>query len=452
MLLINPTHTRRAHNSPSLGLAYIAAVAESKGRKVEILDCQITKNYLDAICRALPSHRTAGVHINVGTISCGLEITRLIRKHAPETKIIMGGPHAGIVYSELIPQYADIVVIGEGELAIGEILEDKPLNEISGIAYWQDGLRTTTRRKMNDDLDDLPLPAWHLFDLFRYKHPGHKTPVGYITTSRGCPYSCIYCTSFVHGKKIRIRSIDSVMKELDQLIYHHQVKEIMISDNNFTFYPERVKRICKAIIARQYKGVRFNLVNGIRADIYDMEMFMLFQKAGFCYTRLGLESGNQEVLDKIKKKLNITKVQRTVRALKSVGMRVDGVFILGLPYDTVETMQETIDFAIELPLDRALFAIAQPYPGTELFEIVKREGRLLQEDMFMTTISGLHVYYEINDLKRTDVETMLFKAFSQYYLRLNQFLKMSKTLEGFSFFLIALIIMYSIKSNTRKKY
>lgn len=427
ILLINPLHLW-PWTWPALGLAYLASNLEKKGVKVRIIDCQINKNYEHDIIESFKDYKIVGISLNVGTISSGLNIAKLIKRIAPDIKIIMGGPEATAIYNKLIPKYADVVVIGEGEDTIVELMQTDDLSTIRGIAYWNKGINITQHRPLITDLDRLSYPAWHLFNLKKYRFGTIRNPYVGLMTSRGCPYQCVYCTKFIHGTNIRLRSIKNVIAEIDYVVKKYSVREIEIYDDIFTFYPERVKEFCKTILGREYKNLRFSLPGGIRADMGDSEMFNYLAKAGFYFVLIGIDSGSQEIQNKLGKNLDLRKVKQTVELVKRAGMRAHGSFIIGLPYDTVDTMQETINFAKSLPLDQAYFFIGTPFPGTAFYDIVQKNGKFLYD---LTTNSTCYVtgkaLFEMENLKSEDIEKMFRKAYREFYFRPSQLWRMLNT-------------------------
>lgn len=421
ILLIHPLHSDLVIVPPA-GLGYIAAIFEEKGLKAKVIDCQVEKDYEKQIVSNVKDYPVVGISANINSAESALRITKLIRKHSPQTKIIMGGPHPTAVYNQLIPEYADIAVMGEGEDTFAELVNDGDLSKIRGIAYWDNGIKVNAPRPLIEDLDRLPYPAWHLFDLKKYKNRDLPIPQVYpyviMITTRGCPYPCINCTKFVHGSKIRSRSIENIMGEIEHVVKKFRVREIWISDDNFTFYPERTKEICRQIIKRGYSHIRFTLTNGIRADIADYEMFKLMADAGFYAVALGIESGSQDVLNGLSKELNLKVVRKTVDMLKKLKFQVWFYIMIGLPFDTVDTIQETLNFAKSLPVDRTLFYMTTPFPGTKLYDLVKERGKFLRD--LTKGAPSYHegkVLYEMDHLKAREIEVMFRKVHREYYLR-----------------------------------
>jgi magnesium-protoporphyrin IX monomethyl ester (oxidative) cyclase len=421
MILINPySEFERWFTYPYLGTAYLASALEEIGEEVEIIDCQYMRNYREYLLNALPRHEMVGISINVSNVSSGLEIAGLIRSTHPEKKIIMGGPLATAVPDQLLPRYSDIVVLGEGEETIVEIVTGTDLSKIKGIAYWDGEVRTNPPRKFIDNLDRIPYPAWHLVNL-----DGERSPVrrkmAIMMTSRGCPFKCINCTKLVHGYRYRERSIPNIMGEIDYLVERFGIEEIHFWDDLFTYKPERVKELCRSIINRKYKKLRFALPGGIRADINDREMFKLMREAGFYTVIVAVESGVQRIIDSLGKRLDLKKVKPTVDTLKELGFRVGAFFMLGTPYDNSETMRKTIDFARKLKVHHAYFFITIPFPGTKLYDLVKEEGRFLQDMRLCSRAydEGKAVY-EFGQLKAEDVNRIFKNAYREFYFRPDQ--------------------------------
>lgn len=296
MILINPG--KMWFNYPTMGTAYLASALEKVGEKVRIIDCSITPNFEKVVIDTLRDDPLVGITANVATIKDALELSKLIRENYPHKKITIGGPLPTVIYKDLIPEYVDTVVIGEGEDTITELVQGKELLEIKGIAYWDNGIKINQRRELISDLDRIPFPAWHLVELEKYKIPVKHPPVVTMITSRGCPFKCIHCTRVVHGPKIRLRSIENIIDEISYLVDRFKIREIHFWDDNFTLNLDRTKELCEAIIKQGYKDLHFRLPNGIRADRGDFEMFQLLARAGFYWVTIAVESGVQEIVNK----------------------------------------------------------------------------------------------------------------------------------------------------------
>jgi radical SAM superfamily enzyme YgiQ (UPF0313 family) len=421
VLLVNPIYMDRVLMSQlplSVGLIYIGTVLKHNGIDVKIVDYFRDNT---EISRYLQEYQVVGITATIGTIGEAIRLAKLIREKFPHIIIIFGGPHPTAIYHKLIPRYADIVILGEGEETIIDIFRKSDLSDIKGVAYWDDGIKINKPRPLIYDLDSIPYPDWDLLGDQKHKFFNKKRMVVPLISSRGCPFNCIFCTKFIHGSAIRLRSVDNVLGEIEYLYKKFKIKEIHIVDDNFSFYPERVKAICQEIIKLSYKDLRFSLVNSIRADIGDEEMFKLMSKAGFYYTGFGIESGSQEILYKIGKQLDLKRVYKSIMMARKYNIEVGVTFMIGLPFDTLETIQETIDFAKSLYADHVFFWVATPFPGTEFYHLVEREGKFLYDASFMShAYTKNRAIYEMPTLKARDVEKMVKKAYQEVYLRPSQ--------------------------------
>jgi len=408
--------------APSLGIAYIASALENIGIKVEFIDCQITRHYKEKILSLLSEYPVVGLSVNAGNVSSAIDIAGAIRKTSAKTKIIMGGPHATAIYERLIPEYADIVVRGEGEDTVVELMREEDLNKVKGIAYWDGDVKVNAPRPFIEDLDRLRFPAWHLFELERYRYANSYIPFVFMGTSRGCPYDCIYCTKFVHGYKIRLRTAENLIGELEYLINKFKIKEINISDDCFTFYPERIKQFCKLIIKSGFnKRVCFSGTNGIRPDICDPEMFKLLKQAGFNKLFFSIESGSQKILDKIGRGYNIAKVKETIRMAKKAGLEIHAFFTMGFLFETLDDIQMTVDLAKSLPIGNASFAMVVPLVGTKLYEMMVNEQGKFPYDLITNSVGfDVKAVCHSSILHPEEIEKMHRRAYRQFYLRPSQ--------------------------------
>lgn len=358
---------------PPLGALYIAAIVKKKGGNASLLDSNgcSEKDFLSRLDDEIKNHAEVGITANISHASSAHKISKYIRGKYPGKKIIWGGPYPTAEYGKLIPEFADIAVLGEGEAQIADILDGKPLQDIPGIA-WYDGNRiiVNERQPFISNLDELPFPAWELVNPSYYDAPGRK-PLYTIMTQRGCPMDCINCSTFMHGHAFRSRSVENVVDEIDMLVEKFGALEIHVFDDNFTLKPDRAKKILSEIIRRGLnRKVRFALSSGIRADIIDEEMFDLMKKAGIYFINVAVESGDQAVVDRIGKGLDLKKVPVILLALEKRGFRIGLFFMMGFPFETKESMRKTADFAASLPGHHAHFFIVTPFPGTKLFDIV----------------------------------------------------------------------------------
>jgi radical SAM superfamily enzyme YgiQ (UPF0313 family) len=315
-----------------------------------------------------------------------VELSKYLKENG--IKIIIGGVHATFLpYQTLRDSNADYVICGEGEIPLLKLLNNNMKNfdpETGGGGgggfkgvYSLSNLNSDTmniqKADVIENLDVLPFPDWEQMAPNAYpKTPFgvfvKNFPVGIIFSSRGCPYSCKFCSSPAFcNKKIRFRSPDNVVKEIVYLVEKFKVREIQFLDDNITMKREHIEQICNLIIANDIK-ISWSCPNGIRADKVDDDLIKLMKKAGCYYTALGIESANEKILKNIDKKESIETIRKAIKIITSNGIICMGFFILGLPGETKETIQETINFALTSGLDRISFAIFDVTPGSDLWD------------------------------------------------------------------------------------
>jgi radical SAM superfamily enzyme YgiQ (UPF0313 family) len=432
-LLIQPNYQRARKSgawgvNPPLGLAYIAAVLEHKGFSVNILDANalgLTEAQVVASIRA-KKPRIVGISMLTPAHSYCVNIARSFKS---EGLLVAGGPHATSSPELLLHEGFDVVVRGEGEYAMLDLAQQKDVKTINGISYVQDGaVKHNPDREFISDLDSLPYPARHLLpscgvDVPYLSAGTRHRPWAPVFTSRGCPYQCYYCNKNIFGYKWRPRSARSVVDEMEFLVKNYGVKEIDIVDDLFNFNLERAEKICDLLIERKL-NIHLRCSNGVRVDKITESLLEKMKKAGWYYLAFGIESGSQDVLNKIPKNITLEQVRTAVRLAKQKGFEVTGFFIFGLIGDTPKSMRETIEFAKSLDLDIASFNICAPYPGTKLWMMIQTNGKLLldnYDDFHHTANRGLFMHPDV--ASPDEVEKAYRQAHREFYFRSKYVLK-----------------------------
>jgi len=310
------------------------------------------------------------------------EIIRVIKKEKPECITVMGGPHSSVFYDWALEEEGlDYAVIGEGEETFPELLEaleqERPLEEVRGLAFKKDGkLILTEPRPYIEDLDSIPLPAWDLVDFYKYSlQPSmntfcHSRPWAIIFTSRACPFKCAYCHN-IFGKKVRKRSVENVMAEIELLVNQYGVKELHIVDDIFNVDLERAKRICDEIIKRGIE-VKLAFPNGLRADMMDRELIKMLKQAGAYSMTYAIETASPRLQKLIRKNLNLEKAKQVIEWTYEEGIIPQAFFMLGFPTESKEEMESTIKWALDSKILRGWFFTVVVYPRTQLLEIAKQ--------------------------------------------------------------------------------
>lgn len=413
VLLIYPPFSLASYERPivvpPLGLAYIGAVLENSGHKVKILDTvalnwrtpikikdrihlgQKWEHISDEIKRTKP---------DVVGISCPFscqsddahEVAQLVKAYDPDVPVIMGGAHPSTLPNRVLrDQNVDYVVIGEGELTMLDLLKtlskETPLNDIDGLAYKEEGKFVINQKKrFIEDLDSLPLPARHLLPMKEYfdAEAPHgpelmRKPFTSMITSRGCPFNCVFCSIHtIWGHKWRARSPENVLLEIEHLIDVYKIREIHFEDDNLTLDKRRMEKICDLILDKGL-DIKWFTPNGVAIWTLDKNLLEKMKKSGCYKLSFGIESGCPRTLKFIKKPVHLTHARQVIRWANDVGIWTHGFFVIGFPYETEEAIYETLRFAVESDLDFASFFIATPFPGTELLEIVRKEGFLVED-------------------------------------------------------------------------
>ncbi len=365
---------------PCIGLAYIAAALERHGCLVRVVDMFAEQLDAEAVARKVERFKPDLVGMTVLTPSaptCSV-LSAIIRQRMPETKIVWGGVHADVFGAEIVRSGdADFVVHQDGEITVCELVDAIAANEtdysaIDGLTWLGDGAAVTNKaRAVNSDLDALAYPAWHLFPLHRYgllPFADFAKPVLTISGSRGCPYRCDYC-SLIHtgGKVYRRRDPIKIVDEYEYMVDRFGIKQIGFVDPIFPLVVKDIRPFCDEMIRRGLPE-RCQWLSETRADRLDPETCQLMYDGGCRRVLMGIESGVDMLLGDVNKNITTDKVRVGVANARASGMQTVGLFMIGMPGETPEMTKETVEFAVELDLDFAKFAITVPYPGSKLFE------------------------------------------------------------------------------------
>ena len=321
----------------------------------------------------------------------------LIRKHLPEAVIVLGGVIPTVMIEEAMKdRNVDYWMIGEGEVSFPRLIEElrkgsKDLSGVGGLAYWRGAVPVINKTEFIGDLDKVPFPDYSSiaggltlsdYGNIKFKYaPGmlaRNYPSAVTITSRGCPYKCIFCAGrTVSGAKVRFRSAENVLKEIDSL-YKQGVREIVFLDDHFLANRERAIKIMNGILAN-YRDLTWKCVN-VTVWLLDKEILRLMRKSGCDLIVVSIESGCQRILNEIiKKPVKLEKVPGILELAKSAGFDIIANFVVGFPGETWEEIRRTFAFAEKLEVDMVNFHIATPLPRTELMDICIRE-KLLPSD------------------------------------------------------------------------
>lgn len=412
-----------------LGMAYITSYARSRGYEVELVDANAlgwTYNDLEEKIRKYAPD-VIGTTLLTPSAKEGFNLFKLAKNINPDIITVAGGPHATVVPEDVLKRGpVDICVMGEGEETMYDILKSlemgRDLGGVMGIAYrTNDGqVKVNGCRPWIDDLDTLPLPAWQDLPIDRYWEPlVSRKNFTRIFASRGCPYMCTFCSARnVQGRMIRRRSPANIVNEIRLLNTRYGVRDVCFNDSMLLSNEMNwLERICHVLIDSKLDIVwRANA----RADMINkngLDILKLMKRSGLKCISLGVESGDDAILKKMRKGEDVRQMKEAVKLLRKAGIKIDASFMIGMPGETKETIENTIKLAKELDPDTAGFSIATPFPGTEFFNTAHDEGFMRDMDW-----DKLHFYsdkpaYHPQGLTPEYVRRMYSKANKMFYLR-----------------------------------
>ena len=415
---------------PSLGIAYIASSLRAAGHTIDLLDGKLADLSVDEIVARVRDGRPDLVGITCMTVEYprAVEIARRIKHDRAEVPVVVGGAHVNAVGRGALEEGDgfDYACVGEGEYLVRELADalergTYPASIPGLVSRRGDDVVTGPPRPPPDDYDALPFPAW---DLFR---PVETLP---LITHRGCPFQCVFC-SHNSGFKPRYRTPANVLDEVEEILERYRPTRIRIEDETFGLHMGRTKAILEGIIARGiHEHVRFSAQT--RVDRADDEFMRLLKTANFETLELGVETGNPEVLEKIKKGITLEQVERAVALAKANGLRVWCKFILGHPDETHAQIRDTIDFIAKINPHQLSVSIMTPFPGTPIHEMALRgEGgyRLLSggwED-FDKYSSGV---LELENVSLGQLKRYQLRCYANLYLRNRRFRDLGRLVEG----------------------
>jgi len=362
---------------PPMSLAYIAAIHLQSGDTCRIVDYPAEKKNIDDlrkdIFKFMPDRLYVGV--TTATIARDMETIRMAKSIKNDIIAIAFGFYFKTFGKEIMEKHPelDIAIFSEIEGVVSEYLKIKDIAKTSGL-YYREGNEIIKNGDFlgTENPNTLPFPARNLLKNDIYVMPDTNNPVGVITTSRGCAFRCIFCPA---GKltnyKIFHRSAENIYEEIKECLKEYGIKEFLFNADTFTAKKETVLRLCRLI---EEKRLSITFAINSRVDTVDEELLMALKKAGCKMVAFGVESGTQMMLDKMKKNIKLCQAKKAISLCKKVGLLAHTFYIIGLPWETKETLNATLEFAKELDADFFDFNIAYPLPGTDFFDIAKKDG------------------------------------------------------------------------------
>lgn len=413
---------------PPADLMYLAAVAEKQGFEAKIADYSQSGDYEEDLREFKPDYLV--VNIATPTLEHDLDAVKKAKEICPNITTVAKGAAFLTLGEKIVSEHneLDFGILGEAEDTLKDILDNKPKNNILGIYYKEnDEVKFTGKRPFIEDLDSLPFPARHLVNNNIYRRPDNNKVQATIKVSRGCPFHCFFCLATpVSGTKVRRRSPENIVAEIRECVEKYNIKNFLFWSDIFNIDKDWTMKLCQAIID---SGLKITWSANTRADTADYEMAKMMYKSGCRLVSIGVESGSQYMLEKMGKKITLNDVRRTVKVFKKAKIRIYNYFVIGLPWETEETVEETIKFAIELNSDFISFYTATPLPGSRFYDYA------LEHNLFDKETSFENAYYypavNTHNLTRERVFELHKAAVKRFYLRPLYILKMLFRIRSF---------------------
>lgn len=405
-------------------LSYLVAIVRQSGYQVSFLDAILEELSIDRFAERVREIGPDIVVLECSTpsINFDLQSAAAVKKVSPSTRTVLIGSHPTVYHREILAENpsVDAICRGEFDYTVRDLVraqaEGRDWADIPGLTWRRDDeVQVNPDRPVIENLDEIPFPARDLVDspnyrqgTFRGKHPTT------VITSRGCPFHCIYCLwpNTLYGHNFRARSAENVVDELEECVKKYGIDEVYFDDDSMALDRERMLEICRLIVER---GLKLEWISQCRVDSMDEEVLRAMKRAGCRYIRFGVESGSPRMLKLMKKGITTEKAMEAFRLARKVGIRTQAFFLFGLPGETEETVQETIEFAKKIKPGSAQFAVAIPHPGTELFETTTEKG-WIRYDKWEDFSSCLGMI-ETPEFPLEAAEKARVKAYKEFYFR-----------------------------------
>jgi len=403
--------TAIANRMAPLCLLSIAAYLRQKGHQVFVHDClgpgavSDQKVNIKKILEFKPD--LVGFSATTSGFLDGYRMAETIKRIDKQIPIVFGGVHISALGGELLEQFRDIdfLCMGEGEVTLAQLASGQDVSTIDGLV-WRESheVRTNSVRMQIDDLDTLPFPAYDQLEgfprgyhlpLFSYI----RSPGATMITSRGCPYQCSYCDRSVFGRGYRYHSAQYIYEHMRYLRRRFGIRHINIYDDLFTMHRKRIENLCELLTSKPL-GIQFNCA--VRVGHADDQLLGILKEAGALQVSVGIESGDQDLLEVHKPGVYLEEVRDTIGRIQKKGLRAKGLFMMGLPGETVESIKKTSDFLISLGLDDMNMSKFTPFPGAPVWKTIREHGTIDNDWRKMNCLNFVFVPKEIDSKETLD--------------------------------------------------
>lgn len=428
VLFVNPPQTASKYKfmgviAPPLGIAYMAGVLQENNIDVEILDASAEDMDFKDVENELLKRKPDLVALTALTPTIGraLETAQVVKETLPDSIVVMGGYHPTFNFIETLEdENVDIIIRGEGEyimLNLVQALENQSsLHDVKGIVFEDKNSKeivVNPEAPLIQDLDELPFPALNLLPMNKYRLLDMDTHMTTMITTRGCPMQCSFCSSAaMHGKKIRERSIENIVDEIEYLKTNYDIDTIAFMDDTFTLKKRKVMAICDEILKRNIE-IMWGCTS--RVDTLDEKLLKKMKESGCITIFIGVESADQQQLDNMCKNTTIAKIENAFKIARKLKIRTIASVALGMPGDTKEIMNKTVKFVHKLKPNYAIYSLATPYPGTRFYKEAFEKNLIKIKDWSKYTL--ITPILETIDCSLNDMRKIQAKAFMKFYLR-----------------------------------
>lgn len=405
-----------------IGILSLAAYLEERGHVVEVHDSGRpvkltgTEEILSRVVSCKPD--LVGFTAVTSSFPDAYNQAEAIKKAYPLIRTVVGGVHVSALRGRILEHFPaiDMIISGEGEKALAELAEGKDPGTIEGLVY-RDGREIRDNGLRTDllELDSLPFPAYHKlndfprrFEAALFNYP--KAPSATIISSRGCPYQCSYCDRSVYRRSFRYNSAEYLYEHMAYLKNRFGVRHVFFYDDLFTFNRERIERFC-GLLGRKPLGMTFNCA--VRVGHADNELLRMLKRSGCWMVSLGIESGSPEILARHKTNVNFDEMRTTVQRIQKAGIRAKGLFMMGLPGETEETIRTTTEFINGLELDDMNMTKFTPFPGSPIYQTIHEEGTFDERWELMNCLNFVFVPRGIRSKER--LNELYAQFITQFY-------------------------------------
>ena len=460
ILLIDPPFYRFFHYYNRyfpLGLGYLASTLKKAGHRVTIYDADCNRGSKGMDYTRLPEKYRiylrelqnpenlivkeiseifakyqpvlVGITVMTPKTASAFTVAALAKSYNKDCDVVFGGPHATLKSDEILRNCKDVdfVVAGEGEAALLDLanaLDAKRsghsqipkvnFNRINGLSYRQgDTIVHNTTRRFVDNLDELPFPAREmLLGMDTYT----SEDMGLLMGSRGCPYNCSYCATQIWMRRVRYRSLENIIEEIRYVQQRYRTRQFTFKDDSFTVNRKRVMEFCHLLMDA---GIKINWDCNTRVDLVDSELLKTMKQAGCNSIKVGIESGSERILKLMDKGITMGSIREAAKLFRKAGIHWTAYFMMGIPTETREDIQKTVDLLHEIKPGFASIGVYEPFPGTRLFDIGVERGLVKQEMSYEDFFSYIPSDYYLKDVNRR-VDTMSHDDFVKIEMQVKE--------------------------------